>query len=370
MIEKIFGKKKTLQRSFALVFTISIIFLTIASGMFFYFFVHHSINDKLVQVSVRRVEDVQEILRIAKNGFYILLTNIILISVVIIGFITKKMLSPIKKITEATKRVAQGDFTVELETKRDDEIGELTNNFNKMVKELNSIECIQKDFINNVSHEIKTPITSIQGFARLLKDEDITEEERREYSDIIVEETDRLLKLTTNILKLSKLQNQERLTKKEEVLISEQIRKAISILEPKWKEKNLKFNISLQEKYFLGDEDLIFQIWLNLIDNAIKFSNDNGYIDINMKIKNNYIVTEIRDYGIGMDENQKSKIFERFYQIDKSHSENGSGLGLAIVKRIVELSNGKIEVDSKKGEGTSFIVCLPLEEKENKIIIK
>ncbi len=370
MFEKIFGKKKSIQRNFAILFIVAIIFVVTTTLMSFYLYVHHSINDKLIQVSVKKIEDIQAILKITRNGFYISIINVLIISVVIIGFITKKMLSPIKKITEATKKVAQGDFSIELETTREDEIGELTNNFNKMVKELKSIECLQKDFINNVSHEIKTPITSIQGFAKLLQEENITQEERREYSDIIIEESERLLKITTNILKLSKLQNQERLTKKEEVLISEQIRKAISILEQKWKEKNLKFNISLEEKYFLGDEDLIFQIWLNLIENAIKFSKKDSYIDIKMKIENNKIVTEIRDYGMGMDKNEKSKIFERFYQIDKSHSENGSGLGLSIVKRIVELSNGEIEVISEKEKGTSFIVSLPLEEKENKIIIR
>ena len=220
------------------------------------------------------------------------------------------MLKPIKQLKDATKKVAAGDFSVELETERNDEIGDLTHDFNKMVKGLSSIECLQKDFINNVSHELKTPISSIQGFAKLLDDETLTEEERKEYISIIIEESDRLLNISTNILKLSKLQNQDRVVNKEEIDISEQIRKVISVLEPKWKEKDLKFNVSLQDAIYYGDSDLTFQVWMNLIDNAIKFSNNNSHIDVKVKKEKDLIKIEIKDYGIGMDEGEKDKIFD------------------------------------------------------------
>ena len=221
----------------------------------------------------------------------------------------RKMLKPIKQLKDATKKVAAGDFSVELETERNDEIGDLTHDFNKMVKGLSSIECLQKDFINNVSHELKTPISSIQGFAKLLDDETLTEEERKEYISIIIEESDRLLNISTNILKLSKLQNQDRVVNKEEIDISEQIRKVISVLEPKWKEKDLKFNVSLQDAIYYGDSDLTFQVWMNLIDNAIKFSNNNSHIDVKVKKEKDLIKIEIKDYGIGMDEGEKDKMF-------------------------------------------------------------
>lgn len=281
------------------------------------------------------------------------------------------MLQPMKQINEATKKVTAGDYDIELETKREDEIGELTQNFNKMTKGLQSIENLQKEFINNVSHEIKTPISSIQGFAKLLKDKNLSDEEREEYSNIIIEESERLTNLTGKMLKLAKLHNQDRIINKQEILIEEQLRKAISLLDPKWTEKGIKINVSFEENIFLGDEELIFQVWINLLENAIKFSKPNGKIDVKVSHQNNDIIVTIKDYGVGMQEDEIEKAFERFYQIDKSHSEEGSGLGLAIVKRIIELSDGKIEIESKENKGTTVIVKLPKpSEKNNKIIIE
>ena len=282
----------------------------------------------------------------------------------------KKLSYPISKINDATKKVTKGEYNIELETTRKDEIGELTENFNKMIKGLQSTENLQKEFINNVSHEIKTPISSIEGFAKFLKEDNLSKEEREEYSNIIIEESERLSNLTSKMLKLSKLHNQEIIVNKQEIMVAEQIRKAISVLEHKWSQKDIKINVSLQEIMILGDEDLIFQVWMNLIENAIKFSKQNGKIDIKLiKEKSNIIVT-IKDYGIGMSEDELEKIFERFYQIDKSHSEEGSGLGLAIVKRIIELSNGSIRIESKENKGTIVTVQLPAFNKEdNKVYI-
>lgn len=238
--------------------------------------------------------------------------------------------------------------------------GELTHNFNMMVRELNSIECLQKDFINNISHEIKTPISSIKGFAKLLEEKDLSEEERNEYSSIIQEEADRLLYLSTNMLKLAKLENQERIKNKTEVCVAEQIRKTISVLEPKWKEKNMKFNVKLKEEKIYAEKDLLFQVWINLIENGIKYSNQNGQIDIKMKKQENNLVIEIKDNGKGIPEGECTKIFDRFYQVDKTHSEKGTGLGLAIVKRILELSGGNIKAESTLEKGTKFTVMLPI----------
>ena len=213
--------------------------------------------------------------------------------------------------------------------------GELTHNFNQMVKELNSIECLQKDFINNISHEIKTPISSIQGFAKLLEEDDLSKEERKEYAEIIKEESNRLLHMSTNILKLAKLENQERLANK------------------------TKFNVNLKEQEILGEKDLLNQVWINILENSIKFSEKDGQIDVKMKTNQENITVEIKDYGIGMEEEEAKKIFDRFYQVDKSHTKPGAGIGMTIAKRIVELSGGKIEVESKLNKGTTFIVTLP-----------
>ena len=353
----IFGKKESIQRR---IIKTAILYVIAIAAFLFYVFVQRSINIKLIEINEQQGQSIKDLLNISSRSIRVSIVSILLITIALMQNISRKIVNPIKKITDATKKVASGDFTIELETKRDDEIGELTHNFNKMVKELNSIECLQKDFINNVSHEIKTPISSIQGFAKLLEADDLSKEERKEYAEIIKEESDRLLYLSTNILKLAKLENQERIMNKTKFNIAEQIRRTISVLEPKWKEKNIKFNVSLKEQEFLGEKDLMYQVWMNIIENSIKFSKQDGQIDVKMKTNQDSIIVEIKDYGIGMEEEEAKKIFDRFYQVDKSHTKPGAGLGMTIAKRIVELSDGKIEVKSKLNESTTFTVTLPI----------
>lgn len=367
MFEKYLGKKKSIQRSLVRSFNISVISVIIFTFIEFSIFIVPSINSHLININA---ENVNKLIYAIRKFLGLTVSNIILISIILIKINTKKILQPLMQINEATKKVTEGDYDIELETKREDEVGELAYNFNKMTKELKSTENLQKEFINNVSHEIKTPISSIEGFAKLLKDPNLPYEEREEYSDIIIEEAERLSNLSGKMLKLAKLHNQEIIINKKEILIAEQIRRAISLLEPKWAEKNIKINVNLEECVFLGDEELIFQVWVNLLDNAIKFSKKDGKIDVKVFKENNKANIRIRDYGIGMKEDDIEKVFERFYQIDKSHSEEGSGLGLAIVKRIIELSKGEIEIKSKENKGTSVIIKLPINnEKSNKIII-
>ena len=355
----IFGKKKSIQRKVIKTAVIYILIVIALTTFIFYFFVQRAISVKLIEVNAEQKPLVKDLLKISSRSIRVSIISIILITIALVQNVSRKMLNPIKKINDATKDVAAGNFNIELETERDDEIGELTKNFNKMVKELNSIECLQKDFINNVSHEIKTPISSIQGFAKLLEADNLSKEERKEYAEIIKEESDRLLYLSTNILKLAKLENQERIMNKTKFNIAEQIRRTISVLEPKWKEKNIKFNVSLKEQEFLGEKDLMYQVWMNIIENSIKFSKQDGQIDVKMKTNQDSIIVEIKDYGIGMEEEEAKKIFDRFYQVDKSHTKPGAGLGMTIAKRIVELSDGKIEAKSKLNESTTFIVTLP-----------
>lgn len=370
MLEKILGKKKSIQRSLIIDMIIAITIIIILSIVGFNILINNQAVDKLMQINMDSRESIREILSMLKKAIFLLIVNTIIIGCIFLRIASKKMVQPIQQLKEATKKVSAGDFNVKLETKRKDEISELTINFNEMVNDLRSIEYLQKEFIDNVSHEIKTPITSIQGFAELLKDNKLSKEERNEYSNIIIEESDRLLNLSTNMLKLSKLQNQNKIIKKEQIDIAEQIRKAISLLEPKWSEKGIIFNLSLEEKYFYGDEELIFQIWVNLIENAVKFSKEHGKIDIILKDNKKELEIKIKDNGIGMSEEDQKRIFTRFYQVDKSHSETGSGLGLTIVKRIIELSDGTIEVNSIENIGTTIIVRLPLEDETNKILIK
>lgn len=371
IVQKIFGKRNSMQRSLMRSFIIALVLVAILTIIEFSVLVVPTMQDKLIEVNIHDKEQIDSLIYITRKicGFVIL--NIVIISAVLVRINLKNIFRPIEQINEATKKVALGEYDIELETKREDEIGELTNNFNKMTRGLKSTENLQKEFINNVSHEIKTPVSSIEGFAKFLKDKNLTDEEREEYANIIIEEAKRLENLTGKILKLSKLNNQEIITNKQEIEVAEQIRKAISLLEPKWSKKDIKINVSLEEKIFLGDEDLIFQVWVNIIDNAIKFSNEGENIDIKVYEKDSNINVEIKDHGIGMKEEELEKVYDRFYQIDRSHSKEGSGLGLAIVKRIVELSEGKIEIKSKENKGTTVIVKLPVtSEKNNKIIIK
>lgn len=371
IVQKIFGKRNSMQRSLMRSFIIALVLVAILTVIEFSVFVVPTMQDKLIEINIHDKEQIDSLIYITRKicGFVIL--NIVIISAVLVRINLKNIFRPIEQINEATKKVALGEYDIELETKREDEIGELTNNFNKMTHGLKSTENLQKEFINNVSHEIKTPVSSIEGFAKFLKDKNLTDEEREEYANIIIEEAKRLENLTGKILKLSKLNNQEIITNKQEIEVAEQIRKAISLLEPKWSKKDIKINVSLEEKTFLGDEDLIFQVWVNIIDNAIKFSNEGENIDIKVYEKDSNINVEIKDHGIGMKEEELEKVYDRFYQIDRSHSKEGSGLGLAIVKRIVELSEGKIEIKSKENKGTTVIVKLPVtSEKNNKIIIK
>ena len=260
MFERIFGKRKSLQRDLVKDIIICIIIVMFISLVGFYIFVNKETLERLIQINVESKEQIKELLSITRRSVVLLVINTILISAIVMKITSKKLLQPIEKMTEATKKVASGDFNVKLETQREDEIGELTQNFNQMVKELGKVEVIQKDFINNVSHEIKTPISSIQGFAKLLEDENLPEAERKEYAEIIIEESNRLLNLSTNILRLSKIQNQGKIVRKDHINITEQLRKAIAVLENKWNEKSLTFNISAKDVYYDGDEELTFQV--------------------------------------------------------------------------------------------------------------
>ncbi|NBG87647.1 HAMP domain-containing sensor histidine kinase [Isachenkonia alkalipeptolytica] len=289
----------------------------------------------------------------------------IAIGIILTMVLTRRVVRPILRLTEATRSVAQGNFDTQLEVRSRDEIGLLTKNFNRMVRELQNMEVLRKDFINNVSHEFKTPMASIKGFANLLKDPEMTEEERRDYLDIIVYETDRLAHLSSNLLKLSKLENQEIPEIAETFSLDEQIRRAVLLLEERWQEKDLSFQIDMEKMTFRGSEELMQQVWLNLLGNAIKFSKPDTEVTIRGEVRDNRFIIEIRDQGYGMTEDTANRLFEKFYQGSTDHSSEGSGLGLPLVKRIIEIHSGKITVDSKIGEGSTFIIDIPKEQEEN-----
>jgi signal transduction histidine kinase len=265
---------------------------------------------------------------------------------------------PIKQFSESTKEIGKGNFDIQIDYKSHDEIGVLADNFNKMIQELKSMEYLRKDFMSSVSHEFKTPIASIQGFVEILKDKNLPKESFDEYTDIIIEETKRLNNLCSNMLRLSRLDNQIIQSEAKAFYLDEQIRKTLLLLEEQWSKKNLDLNLNLEKVMYSGDEELMQQVWVNLIGNAIKFSNAKGYIDISLKKDKKNIIVTIKDNGIGISEEAKSRIYEKFYQGDASRASEGNGLGLAIVKRIVEICNGDITFESKTYEGTVFKVTL------------
>lgn len=290
-------------------------------------------------------------------------------SIIISLFVTPVFSSNISRITKeiikALNDVAKGDFSVQLDEHyfSSPKINEVIINFNKMVRELNSIETLKTDFISNFSHEFKTPIVSMIGFAKLLKDPSTTKEEKDEYINIIINESNRLSNLANNVLLLSKLKSEDKGYAKESTFpIDEQIRQSLLLFVKEWEEKNINFNIDVEEIKFTGNEELIRQVWINLINNAIKFTNVNGTIEIlGKKVDNKYVV-KIIDDGIGIEKEKIEHIYDKFYQADTSHSTLGNGLGLAIVLEIIKLYNGTIEVSSEVNKGTTFIVTLPLKE--------
>ena len=228
-----------------------------------------------------------------------------------------------------------------------------------MVAELDGMDYMRKDFMSNVSHEIKTPIAAITGFTEILLDGSIDESERQEYLEVINKESMRISRLCENMLHMSRLDSQVIVANLQKIRLDEQLRKCIILLSEKWSNKEIDFSIDLDEVNILSDYDMLHQVWINLIDNAIKYSGENCKIDISVKRLNDKSVkVSIRDNGIGIEEEKLHRIFDKFYQCEESHKKSGSGLGLSISKRIVELLNGTIECKSKKDSGTTFEVTL------------
>ena len=271
-------------------------------------------------------------------------------------------LKPINDLVEAMREVSQGDFSVRVDAEDvTGDMGRLVTSFNDMASELGGLEMFRKDFINNFSHEFKTPIVSIKGFARQLEREDLTEQQRREYLDIIITESERLANMSGNVLLLSKLENQTIVTDKTRYRLDEQLRRCILLMEKQWTQKDLELDLDLDEVEYYGNEEMVQHVWVNLLGNAIKFSPRGGTLGVSLRREGERAAVTVRDAGPGMDEATRRRIFEKFYQGDTAHAAEGNGLGLSLVRRIVDLCQGEIQVDSRPGEGAAFTVRLPVE---------
>lgn len=294
----------------------------------------------------------------------ILSTIIATVLTLVLGHIP---LRPIRELINATTELSKGNFDIRIDLNSPNELRELSDSFNKMAEELGSIELLRTDFINNFSHEFKTPIVSLKGFAKLLKDDNLSIEERNEYLDIIISESQRLSTLATNVLNLSKIENQRIITETKSFDLTESIRHSILLLETNWMKKDLQLDINLEEITYYANEELLNQVWLNLLDNAIKFTPEKGRIEINLVAFNDFITLKIKDSGCGMTSEVKKHIFDKFYQGDISHTIQGNGLGLTMVEKIIKLHKGYIEVKSQVNKGSIFIVSLPISIKNSEI---
>lgn len=291
----------------------------------------------------------------------ITLVSCILIGTIVSACSSRVALKNIREFIEATDKLSRGDFSARLNINKPPEFKILSKNFNAMAKELGGIEVLRTDFINNFSHEFKTPIISIKGFAEILKDDDLSKEEKNEYLDIIIEESKRLSSLATNVLNLSKIETQVILNDIQRFNIGEQIRQSILLLDSKFQAKNILLDINIEDYYINGNKEMLNQVWVNLLDNAIKFNSKNGIVSINMKKEEGNIFINITDTGVGIESESIPKIFDKFYQGDISHATHGNGLGLTIVKKIIKLHGGTIECDSIVSKGTKFTIILPIE---------
>lgn len=281
------------------------------------------------------------------------------ISITLTAIVTCKLFAPLRLLADSMEQVAAGDFSVRLP---EDNPGlwmhDVNVNFNKMVTELRSTELLQSDFIQNVSHEIKTPLAAMDGYATLLLSTELNSEQRQ-YASRISASCQKLSSLTGNILLLSKLENQQIVSEKTNFSLDEQIRQVILSAEPLWNARSQNIDLELPEVTYYGREDLIWQIWGNLLSNAIKFTPQGGVISVRISEDQETVCVSIQDTGVGMTEDVLAHIFDKFYQAEGSRSTHGNGLGLSLVKKIVDLCNGEILVESEPDIGSTFTVVLP-----------
>lgn len=286
----------------------------------------------------------------------------IVVLVTLVNFLfTRFIYRYLDKISDAMQKVADGDYTVRLDAEKDQPFRELYRNFNTMAEELGGVEMLKNDFINGYAHELRTPITSINGFAEMLLNDDgtLSREEKRSYLEIIASESRRLADLAGNSLLMSRLDTQKIIPDKKPFSLDEQLRRCSILLSGQWTEKELDMTMDLDEAVYVGDYDLMQHLWINLLTNAVKYTPKGGSITVTLKNEEKFIAVSVADTGKGIPPEDRERIFDKYYQTDKSHSKRGLGLGLAICKRIVQLCNGSLTVESEVGVGSTFTVKLP-----------
>ena len=293
-----------------------------------------------------------------------LLLELVIVSVVVGGVMTaiisRAFFNPVKNLRQAMDKVANGDFAIQLDTDKSSsgEIKELYAGFNLMTNELKATEILQTDFISNVSHEFKTPINAIEGYSTLLQGCENLDDDQKEYVEKILFNTGRLSSLVSNILLLSKIENQSIQAKREVFSLDEQIRETIVALETAWAPKNIELDVELDSVKYNGNEIMMRHIWSNLISNAIKFTPENSTVSIRLQNQKDKFIFSVTDQGEGLSDEAQKHLFDKFYQADTSHKSEGNGLGLALVKQILDIDGGDITAENVNGGGCRFTVTL------------
>lgn len=265
-----------------------------------------------------------------------------------------------KPYLEALQRVAECDFSVRITDPTVFANFGIAQNFNNMAQQLQSVETLREGFINDFSHEFKTPIVSIAGFAKLLKNPDLSAEQRNEFLDVIISESDRLVGLSESILLLNRLDSQ--VVVREQYSLDEQLRQCVLMFDRHCQAKNIDLVADIEDNIVINSNaKLLNQVWVNLLSNAVKFTQQGGNITVECKRQKDTICVKVSDNGCGMSPEVMQNIFNKFYQGDKSHTTQGNGLGLPIVKKIVEILDGSISVYSEAGKGSSFTVTFKAE---------
>jgi signal transduction histidine kinase len=289
----------------------------------------------------------------------------IIVGIVLSAVMSRMMLKYVNRLIDQMNHLASGNFKTRLKFGEPicnhPTVREITECFNQMAEELEHTEMLRGDFINNFSHEFKTPIVSIAGFAKLLKKGNLTEEQKAEYLDIIEEESLRLSEMAINVLNMTKIENQTILTDVTTYNLSEQIRSCVLLLEKRWLGKHLELSLEFDEYQICACEELLRQVWINLIDNAVKYSPEYGFVVIKIREDGEFYLVSVANSGEEIPEEKREKIFEKFYQADESHSSVGNGIGLSIVKYVVELHGGKVGVECRGGV-TEFWVRIAKEQ--------
>lgn len=293
--------------------------------------------------------------------------NVIILSLLftIIDAIRRKLTveRAAKQIKNAASRLVKGDFSARVEPIKsifvDDNLKEISRCFNKMAEELSGVETIRTDFISNVSHEMKTPLSVMQNYAMLLQSPELPDDKRMEYAKGIALGSKKLADMMTNILKLNRLENQKIYPKTSRYNLGEQLCECIINYETIWERKNIEIETNIEEDvYVYGDEELLTLVWNNLLSNAFKFTDDGGKVTITLEADEEKAIVRVKDTGCGISGDVGTRIFEKFYQADTARATSGNGLGLALVKRVIDILKGEIEVSSVVDEGTTFTVKL------------